>query len=83
MDPTRDWLGLLLFETIALVGIVAWNVWAFNTVVSGGAIGTVSTSTPSAFNQSSLSMVHAIFLNRSDEEAKYASGAYRYTDPSL
>lgn len=82
-DPERDWLMLLIVSAIALSCIVVWNVWAFDTVANGGAIGSVSTSTKPAFDQASLEAVHVIFANRAAEKEKYTTGAYRYIDPSL
>ncbi|MBI4088594.1 hypothetical protein HY415_00680 [Candidatus Kaiserbacteria bacterium] len=81
-NPTRDWLVLLIFSAIALAGIVAWNVWAFQTVAGGGVIGAPVTGAPQAFNPSSLDTVRAVFESRAAEEAKYRTGAYRYADPS-
>lgn len=82
IDPVRDWLALLAFSAIALAGIVVWNAWAFDTIASGGVIGTAATSTPPIFSQSSLDAIHAIFANRAAEKAKYETGTYRFADPS-
>lgn len=82
LNPVRDWLALLTFSAIALAGIIIWNVWAFDTVASGGVIGTSATSTPPIFNQSSLDTIHSIFANRAVEKAKYETGTYRFADPS-
>jgi hypothetical protein len=82
-DPAHDWLALVTVSLIALVGIVVWHMWVFDTVATGGAIGApgkVATSTAS--NRIPLDAIRAIFENRSAEEAKYTSGVYRYTDPS-
>lgn len=65
-----------------LTGVIVWNVWAFDTVVQGGIIGTPSDNTSSAFSRSSLDTIHAIFASRAEEEAKYRTGAYSYADPS-
>ena len=83
IDPVRDWLTLLTLSAIALVGIVAWNIWAFDTVANGGSIGAPISATPSAFNSASLDAIRDIFQNRAAEEAKYATGVYRFVDPSL
>ncbi len=82
LDPERDWLMLLIVSAIALVGIVVWNVWAFETVANGGVIGAAATSTAPVFSRSSLDAIHAIFQNRAAEEGKYVSGVYSFTDPS-
>jgi hypothetical protein len=81
-DPIRDWLSLITLSAIVLVGIIVWNAWAFDTVASGGIIGTSAASMPPAFDQTSLDTIRAIFANRADEELKYATGAYHFTDPS-
>ena len=81
-NPTRDWLVLLIFSAIALMGIVVWNVWAFQTVTGGGVIGAPAVKTSPVFNPSSLDTIRAIFENRVAEEAKYRTGVYRYADPS-
>ncbi|MFZ3043557.1 MAG: hypothetical protein WA058_00390 [Minisyncoccia bacterium] len=82
LDPVRDWLVLLTLSTIALVSIIVWNVWAFDTVATGGSIGAPTSVTPAAFDRASLDVIHTIFTNRAAEETKYATGAYTYTDPS-
>ena len=81
-DPARDWLILITFSTIALAGIIVWNVWAFDTVAKGGVIGAPVTGTPPIFSRSSLDTIRTIFASRAEEEAKYVTGAYRYVDPS-
>lgn len=82
-DPVRDWLILITLSTIALAGIIVWNVWAFGTVANGGVIGnTVPAATP-VFNQTSLDTIRTIFTNRTAEQVKYTTGVYRYSDPSL
>lgn len=82
LDPVRDWLMMLILSAIALIGIVVWNVWAFDTIASGGTIGAPTTRAPSVFSQTSLDAVRTIFANRAAEEAKYETGVYRFTDPS-
>lgn len=82
LDPLRDWLAMLTLSAILLVGIVVWNIWAFDTVARGGVIGSSSTATSSVFNRSSLDAIQTIFADRAAEEAKYVTGVYRYTDPS-
>jgi hypothetical protein len=82
IDPARDWLAMLIFSAIVLFGIIVWNVWAFNTVASGGVIGAEAPKAQPGFNRASLDTVRTIFENRTIEEAKYMTGVYRYTDPS-
>lgn len=82
IDPARDWIMLVICSTVVLASIIVWNAWAFDTVANGGVIGTLATTTPPAFSRSSFDTVHAIFAHRADEETKYVTGVYRYTDPS-
>lgn len=82
-DPVRDWLVLLSLSTVALVSIIVWNAWAFDTIANGGTIGISTESAPVGFNQSSLDTIRGVFANRAAEEARYATGIYRFTDPSL
>lgn len=83
VDPVRDWLIVLTLGTLALISIITWNVWAFDTVANGGVIGTPAAAPQVLFNQSSLDAIRAIFDNRAAEEARYVNGTYRFTDPSL
>ena len=83
VDPIRDWLMLLTLAMIAFVGIVVWNVWAFDTVAGGGTIGAPTIKAPVAFNPAALDTIRTIFVNRAAEEAKYMIGVYSFTDPSL
>jgi len=82
LDPIRDWLVLLTLTTITLIGIIVWNVWAFQTVAGGGIIGEPPAALPSTFSRTSLDAINAIFASRAAEEAKYVTGVYRYADPS-
>lgn len=82
-DPVRDWLVLITVSLIALAGIIVWNVWAFDTIARGGAIGGAPAKTASSVSaRASLDAIRAIFANRAAEEAKYTTGVYRYADPS-
>ena len=81
-DPTRDWLMLVSLALIALAGIIVWNAWAFDTVASGGTIGSVSSTQAPVFSQASLGAIRTVFSDRATEEAKYVSGAYYFADPS-
>lgn len=83
LDPTRDWLVLLTLSTIAFVGIVVWNVWAFDTVARGGTLGAPAVGTSEVFSRASLDSIRTVFAERASEEAKYVTGVYRFTDPSL
>ena len=82
-DPVRDWFVLLVLSLIMLGVIVVWNIWAFDTVANGGVITTSAATTTPAFSQSSIDTIHSIFQARDGEEAKYVSGEYHFTDPSL
>lgn len=82
VDPTRDWLAMLTLSTIVLAGIVIWNVWAFDTIASGGVIGVPATSPSPVFGQASLDTIRDIFEDRAEEELKYETGTYRFADPS-
>lgn len=73
---------MLTLSTIALVGIIIWNMWTFDMVANGGVIGTVATSSPTTFNHSSIDAINDVFEKRSTEEIRYRAGVYRYTDPS-
>lgn len=81
-NPMRDWSVLLTCSAIALVGIVVWNAWAFDTIAQGGVIGTPVNSSPAVFSGSSLDTINTIFASRAGEEAKYRTGVYSYADPS-
>ncbi|MFA6278770.1 MAG: hypothetical protein WCS97_02020 [Candidatus Paceibacterota bacterium] len=82
LDPIRDWMVMLTLSAIALVSIIVWNIWAFNTVATGGVIGVTATSTSPVFNQTALDTIHTIFDERANEEMKYETGTYRFVDPS-
>lgn len=82
LDPARDWFVLMTISTIALAGIIVWNAWAFDTVANGGIIGGSVTRVPQVFTSTSLDAIHTIFTSRSQEQAKYVTGTYRYADPS-
>ncbi len=82
LDPARDWLVLVTLSAIVLAGIIVWNVWTFDTVATGGVIGGQTTTSSPLFNQSSINSIRTIFENRADEEAKYQTGTYRFSDPS-
>ncbi|MFA5942787.1 MAG: hypothetical protein WC798_03935 [Candidatus Paceibacterota bacterium] len=82
LDPVRSWFAMLTFSMIALAGIIVWNVWAFDTIVSGGVIGTSATSTVPVFSQESLDTIRDIFEQRAKEALKYETGTYRFADPS-
>lgn len=81
-DPVRDWLAMITIAAIALAGTIVWNAWAFDTVANGGVIGTAAIGPLPTFSRASLDTIHTIFANRAAEEAKYATGTYRYNDPS-
>jgi hypothetical protein len=81
-DPVRDWLTLLTFAGLILAALIGWNVWIFERVASGGALGEPEETAIPSFSRSSLDTIHTIFTTREGEEAKYVSGTYRYADPS-
>ena len=81
-DPARTWLAIVTLATIAFIVIVVWNVWAFDTAARGGVIGTPLSETPEVFSRSSLDTIRSVFASRAEEEARYVTGTYRYTDPS-
>ena len=81
-DPAHDWAVLLTLASVALVGIVAWNAWAFSTVTSGGTIGSPVPLGPTVFDRSSIDTITTIFAKRAAEEAAYATSTYRFADPS-
>lgn len=81
-DPARDWFVLLISSVIVLAGIIVWNVWAFDTVASGGAIGSAEPKAAPLFSRATLEDIRTIFADRAAEEAKYVTGVYRYADPS-
>ena len=82
IDPSRDWLIMLVLSAFVLAGSIVWNVWTFNTVANGGSIGAPADKTSPIFSRSSLDAIRAIFAQRAAEEAKYETGVYQYTDPS-
>jgi hypothetical protein len=81
-NPVRDWFVLLTLSLFALVVIIVWNVWTFDTVANGGIIGSSATSTTPVFNQSSLDAIQTVFSKRAEEESRYLRGVYRFADPS-
>jgi hypothetical protein len=82
LDPERDWIILLLIATVLFIGILAWNVVLFDTVATGGVIGKPLPSASPVFSRTSLDAIHAVFVNRAAEEAKYVGEGYHYADPS-
>ena len=82
-DPVHDWLVLLILSMILFIGIIVWNVWAFDTVANGGVIGAdITTSSPQVLKHLQLETIKDTFEQRAIEEAKYQDGTYRYVDPS-
>lgn len=81
-DPVRDWLVLLTLAIFAFIAIVVWNVWAFDTVAQGGAIGAPAVTPHPVFDRASVDTINKVFEKRAAEEAKYVTGVYRYADPS-
>ena len=81
-DPARDWLILITLSTIALAGVIVWDIWAFDTVAGGGVIGTAVSQAPTVFDTSALDTVHTLFDSRAAEGSKYVTGTYHFVDPS-
>ena len=82
LDPVRDWLVLMTLAGITLACIIVWNVWAFDTVASGGVIGKPSIITAPLVSPESINAIQAVFGARAAEEAKYGTGVYHFADPS-
>jgi hypothetical protein len=81
MDPMRDWSILLILFGIAFTTIIVWNISAFQTVYSGGIIGSPATKKETVIDDDSLNAVRAIFESRAAEEIKYATGVYHFRRP--
>ncbi|OGG93896.1 hypothetical protein A3G63_02275 [Candidatus Kaiserbacteria bacterium RIFCSPLOWO2_12_FULL_52_8] len=82
-DPSRGWFILLSLSGIALVGIIVWNILAFETVARGGTIGAPTDKTSfSVLDHAQLDSVRMLLVKRAAEEAKYVTGEYHFTDPS-
>ena len=82
VNPAHDWFVILMCAAIALIGIFVWNAWAFDTISSGGVIGSPERSPTTVINYTSLEAVQEVFKFRTEEEAKYIKGVYRFIDPS-
>ncbi len=82
LRPDRDWLTLLTLAALAFIVMLVWNLWAFSTVAGGGTFGGAAPAVPQVFSQQSLDTIHTIFSERNAEELKYATGVYRFADPS-
>lgn len=82
IDPARDWLIALSLSLVALAGVIVWSIWTFDTVAGGGTLGAPVVKAPAVFDNSSIDTIHAIFVNRAAEEAKYTGAIYRFADPS-
>lgn len=81
-DTIRDWFIIMGGASLILIGIVAWNMWEFNTILNGGSLNAPAPSTAPSSVRPSLDSIHTLFENRAAEEAVYASSASRFTDPS-
>lgn len=81
-DPTHSWRLFMRAFMLATIALTAWNVWIYTRVAGGETIDASAVQTPPVLDESSLNVVHTVLDNRAVEEAKYADGAYRYTDPS-
>lgn len=81
-DPVRDWLALISLSTVVLLGVIAWNVWAFATLEQSNPGTSVDAGATATFSRASLDTIGRIFSSRTSEAQKYVDGTYRYTDPS-
>lgn len=82
-DIIRDWFIIMSGASLVLIGIVAWNMWEFNTILNGGTLNAPAANVASSSSvRPSLDSVHALFENRAAEEAVYTSSAVRFADPS-
>ena len=81
LRPTRDWFVLLAAAGVLLLASMAWNVFLFNELQNGKALGTTSAQVS---KPSTPSVVHAqdIFKQRASEEGNYQT-LYHFVDPSL
>ena len=82
LNPLRDWLILLGISAVLMIGIIAWNVWAFSTVVSGGTISKTMSTPIAPVNLSSLESIQKIFTARKEWQDMYLTGAHHFVDPS-
>ena len=81
-NPARDWAMLLCATALALVLLLAWNIWAFKTVVSGGTLGEARPPAVAPPAANALDEISGLLSARAAEDAKYIDGTYRFTDPS-
>jgi hypothetical protein len=81
-NPERDWVNILAISTVALIGVIIWNMRTFDVIANGGVIGPAATSSSVILNKSSIDAIHDVFDKRATEELKYRTGAYRFSDPS-
>lgn len=79
LRPSRDWLLLLALALICLLVSVGWNLWTFDTVTEGGAVG--ADAPVQEPGTASLDSVTRLFEARALEEARYKN-EYRFVDPS-
>jgi len=82
LNPTRDWNVLVTLALICFVASVIWNVWLFEQVASGAALGSPTSTVVAPLDQSTLDALTQIFADRAREQAKYTDGTYRFIDPS-
>lgn len=82
IEPARDWYVLLSLFFMFFAASAVWNAWLFNRVQQGGMLSGQPAQMKSAIPGVSLEEMEYLFQKRADEEERYASGAYVFTDPS-
>lgn len=80
LNPSRDWIFVLLVLFVILMVSVLWNVWFFYTVLNQKTT-TVTSSGEQEIDVGLLEKMRAGFEERKGEEERYRS-EYRFIDPS-
>ncbi|KND51565.1 MAG: hypothetical protein AB202_03285 [Parcubacteria bacterium C7867-007] len=78
LNPSRDWLILVMVFVLLLLGSLGWNIWLFDRVTNGDAIG--NATAPAPLNPASIDSVNALFEARAVKETDYKNS--RFVDPS-
>ncbi|KND50131.1 MAG: hypothetical protein AB203_04065 [Parcubacteria bacterium C7867-008] len=79
LNPSRDWFILVTIFVVLLLASLAWNVWLFDRVTKGDAIG--NASAPAPLNPASIDSVQALFEARAIKETDYKNT--HFVDPSV